>query len=193
MPKHTAVDYQNSGRRWFGASESKMLDAAQRKVLDYASRRSALTEDPIVKLAQESTFGERLADAVARFGGSWTFILIFTAILLAWTLLNTEILGRTAFDPFPYIFLNLMLSMVAALQAPVIMMSQNRQSTKDRQMAAHDYEINLKAEIEILALHEKVDSLRQDQMMTLLTQQQAQIDMLQRLLIRHEADEMKAH
>ena len=133
-----------------------------------------------------------MADAVARFGGSWTFILIFTAILLAWTLLNSEVLGKTAFDPFPYIFLNLMLSMVAALQAPVIMMSQNRQSTKDRQMAAHDYEINLKAEIEILALHEKVDSMRQDQMMKLLTQQQAQIDMLQRVLIRYEMEELKA-
>lgn len=185
-------DFMNSARRWFGASDSKTLDAAQRKALDFASRRSALTEDPVVKLALKASFGERLADAVARFGGSWTFILIFIAILLAWTLLNTEILGRTAFDPFPYIFLNLMLSMVAALQAPVIMMSQNRQSSKDRQMAAHDYEINLKAEIEILALHEKIDALRQDQLVTLLAQQQAQIDLLQRLLIRHEADDLKA-
>jgi len=185
-------DFMNSARRLFGASDSKTLDAAQRKALDFASRRSALTEDPVVKLALKASFGERLADAVARFGGSWTFILIFIAILLAWTLLNTEILGRTAFDPFPYIFLNLMLSMVAALQAPVIMMSQNRQSSKDRQMAAHDYEINLKAEIEILALHEKIDALRQDQLVTLLAQQQAQIDLLQRLLIRHEADDLKA-
>ncbi len=192
MSKHTAEDYLNSARRWFGATDSNTLDAAHRRALEYASRGSALTEDPNIKLAQKSTFGERLADAVARFGGSWTFILIFTAILLAWTLLNSEVLGKTAFDPFPYIFLNLMLSMVAALQAPVIMMSQNRQSTKDRQMAAHDYEINLKAEIEILALHEKVDSMRQDQMMKLLTQQQAQIDMLQRVLIRYEMEELKA-
>ena len=192
MPKHITDRYLSSARRWFGASDSKTLDAAQRKVLDYASRGSALTEDPIVKLARKARFGERLADAVARFGGSWTFIMIFVAILLTWTLLNTEILGKTAFDPFPYIFLNLMLSMVAALQAPVIMMSQNRQSTKDRHMAAHDYEINLKAEIEILALHEKIDALRQDQLMTLLAQQQAQIDLLQRLLTRYEADELKA-
>ena len=159
--------------------------------LDSANRVSAQTEDPIVKLARKATFGERLADRVARFGGSWTFIMIFVAILLTWTLLNTEILGKTAFDPFPYIFLNLMLSMVAALQAPVIMMSQNRQSTKDRHMALHDYEINLKAETEILALHEKIDALRQDQLVTLLAQQQAQIDLLQRLLIRHEADALK--
>lgn len=192
MPKHMAQDYLDSARRWFGAKDGESLDPAQLRAVEYASRGSALTQDPNIKLAQKSTVGERLADSVARFGGSWTFILIFTAALLAWTLLNTEVLGKTAFDPFPYIFLNLMLSMVAALQAPVIMMSQNRQSTKDRQMAAHDYEINLKAEIEILALHEKVDSMRQDQMMKLLTQQQAQIDMLQRVLIRYEMEELKA-
>lgn len=191
MPKHTTDDAMSPAQRWFGVSDSKTLDAAQRKALDYASRRSALTQDPAVKLARKSSFGERLADSVARFGGSWTFIIIFTSMLVAWALLNTEILGKTAFDPFPYIFLNLMLSMVAALQAPVVMMSQNRQSTKDRHMAAHDYEINLKAEIEILALHEKIDALRQDQIMTLLTQQQSQIDMLQRLLMHHEADTLK--
>ncbi len=192
MPKHTTDDDVSQAQRGFGGSDSKTLDAVQRQSLDDATRRSASTQDPVAKLASKSSFGERLADSVARFGGSWTFIIIFTSILVAWTVLNTEILGKTAFDPFPYIFLNLMLSMVAALQAPVIMMSQNRQSTKDRHMAAHDYEINLKAEIEILALHEKLDALRQDQMMTLLAQQQAQINLLQQLLMRHEADTVKA-
>lgn len=98
--------------------------------------------------------------------------------------MNTAVLGNTAFDPYPYIFLNLVLSMVAALQAPVIMMSQNRQSATDRQMAAHDYEVNLKAEIEIMALHEKMDSLRSEQLVAMLAKQQEQIDLLTQLLAR---------
>ena len=107
----------------------------------------------------QSTFGERLSDRVAAMGGSWTFILIFSAILLAWMLLNTDVLSHfgVAFDPYPFIFLNLMLSTVAAIQAPVIMMSQNRQSAKDRLAAALDFEVNLRAELEIMRLHEKID------------------------------------
>ncbi|WP_219811402.1 DUF1003 domain-containing protein [Luteibacter rhizovicinus] len=101
---------------------------------------------------------------------------------MAWVVLNSLLLGRSAVDPYPYIFLNLMLSMLAAFQAPVIMMSQNRQSSKDREMAAYDYEVNLKAEVEILALHEKLDALRNEQVMQLLAQQQAQIDLLTRLV-----------
>ena len=97
-------------------------------------------------------------------------------------MLNTEILGKTAFDPYPYIFLNLLLSMLAAIQAPIIMMSQSRLAMKDRQMATHDYEVNLKAEIEIMALHEKMDALRSDQLVTVIAQQQTQIDLLTRLL-----------
>lgn len=96
--------------------------------------------------------------------------------------LNTEILGKTAFDPYPYIFLNLVLSMLAAIQAPIIMMSQNRQAVKDRQMAAHDYEVNLKAEIEIMTLHEKMDALRAEQLVTIIAQQQMQIELLRTLI-----------
>ena len=112
--------------------------------------------------ADRLTIGQQLADKVAAFGGSWTFILCFLLVLVAWVVLNTDILARwhEAFDPYPYILLNLFLSMVAALQAPVIMMSQNRQAAKDRLQARHDYEVNLRAELEIAALHDKLDALR---------------------------------
>ena len=101
--------------------------------------------------------GERIADKIAKLGGSWTFILLFLGFLTVWVAMNVWLLGRDAFDPYPFIFLNLVLSMIAAIQAPVIMMSQNRQSQRDRLEAAHDYQVNLKAEIEIMALHEKLD------------------------------------
>ncbi len=106
------------------------------------------------------TFGQRVADAVSRFGGSWTFIISFCLFLLAWMVINTTWLLRKPADPFPYIFLNLMLSMNAALQAPVIMMSQNRQNLQDRLRAELDYQVNVKAEIAIQQLHRKVDELR---------------------------------
>src|SRR6185295_10578400 len=130
------------------------------------------------------TFGERLADRIAAFGGSWTFLLLFLVVLVSWVGLNSLVLARRheAFDPYPYILLNLFLSMIAALQAPIIMMSQNRQAAKDRLDAAHDYEVNLKAELEILSLHEKVDELRERKWGELIELQQEQIRMLMRLL-----------
>lgn len=147
-----------------------------------AGRPRARDPHPHLDAPARSTLGERLADRVARFGGSWTFILLFGAGLLIWALVNTGLMGMAAFDPYPFIFLNLLLSMLAAMQAPVIMMSQNRQAAKDRQMAAYDYQVNLRAETEIVALHDKLDALRADQIMTLLAQQQAQIALLTRLL-----------
>ncbi len=175
------IDYLTSATRWFG-QQAKDLDATTRAVLARAGKGQAMTHDPVRHLDEQATFGERIADKVARFGGSWHFIILFGVVLVAWVVLNAAMLGRAAFDPYPFIFLNLVLSMLAAIQAPVIMMSQNRQSTKDRQMAAYDYEVNLKAEVEIMALHEKMDALRSQQMMTLLTQQQAQIELLTRLV-----------
>jgi uncharacterized membrane protein len=115
------------------------------------------------------TFGERLADRVASFGGSWTFMMLFATVLLLWVALNSLMLSK-AFDPYPYILLNLFLSMLASIQAPIIMMSQNRQAAKDRLDAAHDYEVNLKAEIEIMALHEKLDEMRSKDLVELLKQ-----------------------
>lgn len=114
------------------------------------------------------SFGGRLADSIARIGGSWTFIISFLVFLFLWTVGNTLLLERHAFDPYPYIFLNLVLSMLAAIQAPVIMMSQNRQAEHDRIDAEHDYEVNLKAEIEIMALHEKLDTMRTQEIMVIL-------------------------
>lgn len=144
--------------------------------------RQLVSRDPTLVLETRGSFGERLADRVAAFGGSWRFILIFLSVLLIWTVLNGTVLGKNAFDPYPFIFLNLILSMLAAIQAPVIMMSQKRQSDKDRQMAAFDFQVNLKAEMEIMALHEKLDSLRNEQMLKILTGQQEQIDLLTQLL-----------
>ncbi|MEI8134371.1 MAG: DUF1003 domain-containing protein [bacterium] len=135
------------------------------------------------EFTDQMTFGERVADKVAAFGGSWTFILIFVAILVSWVATNTYVLpGNQIFDPYPYILLNLFLSMIAALQAPVIMMSQNRQAEKDRLEAANDYQVNLKSELEIMDLHRKMDQLREEQWVQLLEMQNKQIELLTALL-----------
>jgi len=128
------------------------------------------------------TFGERVADQIARFGGSWHFILSFGAFLLLWLLANTLLWTLHPPDPYPFILLNLILSCIAALQAPVIMMSQNRQEARDRKRAEQDYQINLKAELEIRHLHEKVDHLLHDQSQRLLEIQQIQTELLRQLV-----------
>jgi uncharacterized membrane protein len=178
-----ALDYLHAAARWFGRHPDQ-LGTSERKVLERAVQRRTVIENPLPRLRAEATFGERVADGVARLGGSWTFIGVFIGLLLSWIVYNYSSAGSRAFDPYPFIFLNLLLSMIAALQAPLIMMSQNRQAEMDRQMAAHDYEVNLKAEIEIMALHEKMDALRSDQLAALLAKQQQQIDLLTRLLQR---------
>jgi uncharacterized membrane protein len=122
-------------------------------------RRVSPTPDVNRIFEERLTFGERLADKVAAIGGSWAFIIGFSLFLVAWAVLNIVVLAARAFDPFPFIFLNLMLSMLAALQAPIIMMSQNRQAAKDRLDARLDYETNLRSEAEIAALHDKMDLL----------------------------------
>jgi uncharacterized membrane protein len=127
------------------------------------------------------TVGEHIADRVAHFGGSWTFILIFVGILLAWMAINSWVLIRRPFDPYPFILLNLVLSCLAAVQAPVILMSQNRQARKDRLHAQLDYEVNLKAEMEVLALHEKVDVLREEAWKDLVALQERQLALLERI------------
>ncbi|MEN5298794.1 DUF1003 domain-containing protein [Brucella sp. TWI559] len=128
------------------------------------------------------TFGQRLADKVAEFGGSWAFIIVFAALLAIWVSIN--LLAAThAIDPYPFIFLNLILSMIAALQAPIIMMSQNRQTSRDRLDAGHDYEVNLKAEIEIMALHDKLDQMRSTELRSLIEKQQEQIELLTKFMM----------
>jgi uncharacterized membrane protein len=132
------------------------------------------------------TYGQRLADNVATFGGSWTFIIWFGVFLFIWIITNVFVLVSRPFDPYPFIFLNLILSCIAALQAPVIMMSQNRQEEKDRTRAKKDYMINLKAELEIRMLHEKIDHLILHQQQDLLEIQNIQVDMLKDVLNKFE-------
>ncbi len=137
------------------------------------------------------TFGQRLADNVATFGGSWTFIIAFGVFLFVWIITNVFVLVSRPFDPYPFIFLNLILSCIAALQAPVIMMSQNRQEEKDRTRAKKDYMINLKAELEIRMLHEKIDHLILHQQQDLLEIQNIQVDMLKDVLNKFEKSTKK--
>ncbi|MBN9285746.1 MULTISPECIES: DUF1003 domain-containing protein [Flavobacterium] len=141
---------------------------------------SKLEEDE----AQHYTFGQRVADRVAEFGGSWTFIISFMTFLVLWIGFNVFILMNKGFDPYPFILLNLILSCIAALQAPVIMMSQNRQEEKDRERAKNDYMINLKSELEIRMLHEKIDHLILHQEQSMLEIQRVQIDMMNDIIKR---------
>ena len=136
------------------------MNAAIRFLADL--RRIGGGSDPHALFDERLTFGQKLADRVAAVGGSWGFIIGFGIFLGGWAILNTVVLAAHAFDPFPFIFLNLMLSMLAALQAPVIMMSQNRQTAKDRFEARLDYETNQRAEAQIEALHDKIDALREE-------------------------------
>jgi uncharacterized membrane protein len=160
------------------------LSEREQRVIVHIAKRLHVARNVNSVLQEQQTFGERLADRVAQLGGSWAFITIFTGMLIAWLVVNTVVLGRFggAFDPYPYIFLNLILSMVAALQAPVILMSQNRQAARDRLAASLDYEINLKAEVEIMALHDKLDRIRIEHLEAALVEQTQRIESLNTLL-----------
>ena len=170
-------------RRVLRRSLDTLSEREQEVVHRFVSRHH-VSRNTNREFEDQRTLGQRLADRVAAFGGSWTFIVIFGTVLLSWVVLNSYVLARRgeAFDPYPYILLNLFLSTIAAIQAPIIMMSQNRQASKDRLDAAHDYEVNLKAELEILSLHEKLDNLREQKWEDLIRIQQEQIVMLTRLL-----------
>jgi uncharacterized membrane protein len=172
-----------AAERFLGKGETALTET-ERQVLEQAIGKRALSLDTSAVFDEKSTFGQRLADGVASFGGSWTFLIGFGAVLAAWVGANL-LLTQSAPDPYPFIFLNLLLSMLAAAQAPIIMMSQNRQAAKDRLVTSHDYECNLKAEIEIMALHDKVDQLRNDDLKHLIAKQQEQIDLLTKLVETH--------
>jgi uncharacterized membrane protein len=160
------------------------LSEHEQRVMQHVAQRLHISRNANHEFDRSLTIGQRLADRVAAFGGSWTFILLFGGLLLAWVVLNSWVLARRgqAFDPYPYILLNLVLSMLAALQARFIMMSQNRQAAKDRLDAAHDYEVNLKAELEICALHDKLDQLRAHQWAELVGLQHEQLRLLTQLV-----------
>jgi uncharacterized membrane protein len=162
------------------------LTELEDRILHHIRKERPVSRDTAKQFYDERTVGERAADRIAEFGGSWMFIGLFALVLLAWVFVNSVLLRghEDAFDPYPYILLNLFLSMLAALQAPVIMMSQNRQAAKDRLDAAHDYEVNLKSELEIVSLHQKLDDLREEKWRELIGLQQEQIRILKDLIVK---------
>lgn len=165
-------------------SEKGELTDIEQKVLHSIREHEVLTRNIEIEYENSWTSGERLADGIARFGGSWTFILCFGGFLALWIVINTLVLGLHSPDPYPFILLNLMLSCLAAIQAPIIMMSQNRQEAKDRLRSQHDYQINLKAELEIRHLHDKLDHLLSHQWDRLAQIQEFQLDLLSAIFKR---------
>ncbi len=153
----------------------------ERQVVNSLREQELFAHNMNEEYDSQRTFGERLADRIAEFGGSWGFILLFCATLLTWIAVNSVALLARPFDPYPFILLNLVLSCLAAIQAPVIMMSQNRQEGRDRLRAEHDYQVNLKAELEIRSLHEKMDHLLLRQWQKLMEIQQIQMELMEEI------------
>jgi len=162
-------------------SEKGELTSLELEVLNSIQAQQLLATNVDVEFEREWTWGERLADRIAIFGGSWMFLVLFTLFIVVWVTMNSVVLFWRPVDPYPFILLNLMLSCLAAIQAPIIMMSQNRQESKDRLRSQHDYQINLKAELEIRHLHEKIDHLLSRQWERLVQIQEIQIDLLSEL------------
>jgi uncharacterized membrane protein len=162
------------------AQERGGLTQLEQEVITGLREQTLVSANP-ADFESRLTFGQRLADRVARFGGSWGFILSFMSFLGIWIAINSIALLRRPFDPYPFILLNLILSCVAALQAPIIMMSQNRQEAKDRLRAENDYRVNLKAELEIRLMAERIDNLVQNQWQRLLEIQQIQVELIEAL------------
>jgi uncharacterized membrane protein len=177
-------NYQQNKNKENLIEKYELLSKQERELINRIVEHKHSVRNINKEFDNQLTLGQRIADKVASFGGSWTFIIIFASILISWIILNSIILSqiKAAFDPYPFILLNLFLSMLAAIQAPIIMMSQNRQAAKDRLDAAHDYEINIKAETEIAKLHEKLDDLREKQWAELVQMQEEQIQLLTKLL-----------
>jgi len=183
---YISIDELNQYRRLYLTSlvvqERGELAIIDKDVITAIRNNSILSEDIQEELEAQLTVGQKLADSVARFGGSWIFIITFFSFILVWMIANIIVLSRQPFDPFPFILLNLLLSCLAAIQAPIIMMSQNRQEQKDRVRGEHDYKINLKAELEIKLLSEKIDHLLIHQSKKLLEIQEVQTDYLEDVL-----------
>src|SRR5436190_1626834 len=157
------------------------LSALDQEVIESLQQHEILASNIEEQFERKLTFGERLSDHIASFGGSWRFIILFGAVLFGWIILNGILLLNRGFDPFPFILLNLILSCLAAIQAPIIMMSQNRAELRDRLRSENDYKINLKAELEIRHLHEKIDHLLRRQYNRLFEIQQIQIELLEEI------------
>ncbi|MBU7013224.1 MAG: DUF1003 domain-containing protein [Theionarchaea archaeon] len=165
-------------------TEKGELSSLEEQVMKSLREQELISRDINVEFQQNLTFGERLSDALAKFAGSWLFIMMFFSILVVWIGINSVVLLSKHFDPYPFILLNLVLSCLAAIQAPVIMMSQNRQESKDRLRSEHDYVVNLKAEVEIRNLHEKIDHLLANQWQRLLQIQEIQMELMEELARR---------
>lgn len=165
-------------------SEKKELNELEQEVLDAVSTHKILSENIEEEIERELNFSERVADAIATFGGSWLFIGSFFAFILFWVISNMMVLATKPFDPYPFILLNLLLSCLAAIQAPIILMSQNRVEDKDRKRGEHDFQVNLKAELEIYLLNEKIDHLVSYQNKRLLEIQELQTDYLEDILAK---------
>ena len=163
------------------------LSALDNEVIESLQQHEILSSDLIKQFETKLTFGQRLSDRIATFGGSWRFIILFGAVLFGWIILNGILLLNRGFDPYPFILLNLILSCLAAIQAPIIMMSQNRAEARDRLRAENDYKINLKAELEIRHLHEKIDHLLRRQYNRLFEIQQIQIELLEEIGRKRES------
>jgi len=183
---YISLDELNHYRRLYLSSliikESGEIDALDKDVMEAIKNNSLLSENIEESIGVKQTFGQKLADKIASFGGSWTFIVIFFIFILLWMGTNIWILTKKSFDPFPFILLNLILSCLAAIQAPIIMMSQNRKEEKDRLRGENDYKINLKAELEIKLLSEKIDHLIVHQNKKLIEIQEIQADYLEDLM-----------
>jgi len=174
-------ELQEAGLKYL-EKEFGALTKREKEVIRAILEKKNIARNVNSLLDEERTMGEKVADGVARFGGSWTFLFIFAGVLGVWVIANSYVLLSKPFDPYPFILLNLFLSMIAAVQAPVIMMSQNRQAARDRMDAGHDYEVNLKAELEIRQLQEKLDELRDQKWQELLKLQEKQIYFLENLI-----------
>jgi uncharacterized membrane protein len=157
------------------------VSVLEEQVVRSLKEHELLSTDINAEFDRKLTFSERMADRMAEYAGSWRFISIFTAVLFIWICINTIVLIHKPFDPYPFILLNLILSCIAAIQAPIIMMSQNRQEAKDRLRSEHDYRVNLKAELEIRHLHEKMDHLLMTQWQRLLEIQEVQTEFMEEL------------
>jgi len=182
---HISNDELNEWRRFYLTSliqqEKGETDRIDNDVM-YAIKNNSLLSENIDELIEEDlSFGQKMADKIAQFGGSWTFIIAFFSFILIWIGVNIWVLALKPFDPYPFILLNLILSCLAAIQAPIIMMSQNRQEQKDRRRGEQDYKVNLKAELEIKLLSEKIDHLLMQQNKKLLEIQEIQTDYLEDL------------
>lgn len=175
-------DYRSAAVTNYLKKEVGELSDLEKKVIHSVASDQTLTDKLDDEEDLKTTFGQRIADHVATFGGSWTFIMSFGGFLVIWISVNAFWLANKGFDPYPYILLNLILSCIAAMQAPVIMMSQNRQEEKDRERSKKDYMVNLKSELEIRTLHEKIDHFIMDQQQEFIELQQIQIDMLKDIL-----------